>query len=167
MDRAINGVELPVYSYGKLVGTRIAYNDKLLMFMLRNRARQRFSDGKAGGPDAIDRMELALLHKKWRKEWEREKGREQLAKEVTTMASINAKIDRIREREEAAQRLHEQRRARHQTPNPMSDADMEGYGNHFGEPDYGQEPSPDRDEPEQTREAGGPRVRRLTDDGWV
>lgn len=45
MDRAINGVEVPVYSYGKLVGTRIVYNDHLAMFMLRNRADRRFAAG--------------------------------------------------------------------------------------------------------------------------
>ena len=43
MDRALNGVDVPVYSYGKLVGTRTAYNDRLLMFMLRNRAPERFT----------------------------------------------------------------------------------------------------------------------------
>ena len=43
MDRALNGVDVPVYSYGKLVGTRTAYTDRLLMFMLRNRAPERFT----------------------------------------------------------------------------------------------------------------------------
>ncbi len=38
MDRALNGVEVPVYAYGQIIGTRIVYNDRLLMFMLRNRA---------------------------------------------------------------------------------------------------------------------------------
>lgn len=32
MDRALNGVEVPLYSYGKLVGSRTVYNDRLLMF---------------------------------------------------------------------------------------------------------------------------------------
>src|SRR5690606_28132161 len=36
MDRALNGVEVPVYSYGKLVGRRMSYKDRLLIFMLRN-----------------------------------------------------------------------------------------------------------------------------------
>lgn len=73
MDRALNGVDVPVYSYGKLVGTRTTYNDRLLMFMLRNRAPERFADGRAAkGPDAIGKMELARLKKQWREEWERE-----------------------------------------------------------------------------------------------
>jgi|GEM_PF-1271854 len=45
MERAIHGVEVPVYSYGKLVGTRRVHNDRLLMFMLRNRAMDRFAAG--------------------------------------------------------------------------------------------------------------------------
>ena len=74
MDRALHGVEVPVYSYGKLVGTRTVYNDRLLMFMLRNRASERFPGGlrqaagaKAG--NAIDQMELARLKQQWHKEW--------------------------------------------------------------------------------------------------
>lgn len=47
MDRALNGVEVPVYAYGKIIGTRRVYNDRLLMFMLRNRAPKRFAAGGA------------------------------------------------------------------------------------------------------------------------
>jgi hypothetical protein len=43
LERAIHGIEVPVYSYGKLVGTRRVYNDRLIMFMLRNRAPDRFA----------------------------------------------------------------------------------------------------------------------------
>ena len=43
MQRALHGVEVPVYSYGKLVGNRVVHNDRLLMFMLRNRAPARFA----------------------------------------------------------------------------------------------------------------------------
>lgn len=47
MERALHGVEVPVYSYGKLIGTRRVYNDRLLMFILRNRAGKRFqADGR-------------------------------------------------------------------------------------------------------------------------
>jgi hypothetical protein len=50
LERAVHGVEVPIYSYGKLIGTRIVHNDRLLMFMLRNRAMDRFPAGatKAG-----------------------------------------------------------------------------------------------------------------------
>lgn len=42
IERAIHGVEVPVYSYGKLIGTRRVYNDRLLMFLLRNRMADRY-----------------------------------------------------------------------------------------------------------------------------
>lgn len=100
MDRTLNGVEVPVYSYGQLVGTRISYNDRLLMFMLRNRAPGRFAEGKAKGMNAIDTMELNRLRTKWRKEWEKEWGAVQMRQEVATMESINAKIDMLRAKEE-------------------------------------------------------------------
>ncbi|MBS3928673.1 MAG: hypothetical protein KGZ65_10495 [Sphingomonadales bacterium] len=76
MDRALHGVETPVYSYGKLVGTRRVYNDYLLMFMLRNRAPERFAGGQAKAMNAVDQMELTRLKKQWRKEWEAESKRE-------------------------------------------------------------------------------------------
>ena len=43
MDRALNGVEELVYFYGELAGTRVVHNDRLLMFLLRNRAPDRFA----------------------------------------------------------------------------------------------------------------------------
>ena len=69
MDRALHGVEVPVYSYGKLVGTRTVYNDRLVMFMLRNRAPDRFTGGKAKAMNATDKDTLARLKKQWREEW--------------------------------------------------------------------------------------------------
>jgi hypothetical protein len=82
MERAMYGQEVPVYSYGKLIGSRIVHNDRLLMFMLRNRAPTRFStDGRAlarhssiGDPNKA--TELSRLKKQWRKEWEAESKRE-------------------------------------------------------------------------------------------
>lgn len=72
MDRALNGVEEPVYSYGELVGTRIVHNDRLLMFLLRNRAPDRFADGKARAFSAVDAAELKRLKAQWRQEWDHE-----------------------------------------------------------------------------------------------
>ena len=69
MDRALHGVEVPVYSYGKLVGSRTVYNDRLVMFMLRNRAPDRFTGGKAKAMNATDKDTLARLKKQWREEW--------------------------------------------------------------------------------------------------
>ena len=86
MDRALNGVEVPVYSYGKLLGTRTVYNDRLGMFMLRNRAPHRFAaGGGARALNAVGKMELERHRKRWRKEWEDERLREENEqdKEVT------------------------------------------------------------------------------------
>ncbi|WP_211276709.1 hypothetical protein [Erythrobacter tepidarius] len=95
MDRALNGVEEPLYSYGKLVGTRRRYNDRLLMFILRNRAPERFAEGKPKALNAIGRMERERLKKKWRKEWEAEQ-RNVTPEEVR--ASIERKIIELRTR---------------------------------------------------------------------
>jgi len=69
MDRALHGVETPVYSYGKIVGTRTVYNDRLLMFMLRNRAPERFTGGQAKALNAVDAMQLKRLKAEWAKDY--------------------------------------------------------------------------------------------------
>ena len=106
MDRALNGVEEPLYSYGKLVGTRRRYNDRLLMFILRNRAPDRFAEGKPKAMNAIDRMEVERLKKQWRAEWEAEQPpetRNVSAEEVR--ARIDRKIEELRTRVEAERAL--------------------------------------------------------------
>lgn len=82
MDRALNGVEEPVYSYGELVGTRVVHNDRLLMFLLRNRAPERFADGKARALSAVDAAELKRLKAQWKQEWEREQAYQHSATEA-------------------------------------------------------------------------------------
>jgi hypothetical protein len=89
MDRALNGVEVPVYSYGKLVGTRRTHNDGLLMFMLRNRAPGRFAAGQTKGLNAVDQMKLDRIKKQWVKEYEA-----QLAAKATSVQEARASIDR-------------------------------------------------------------------------
>jgi hypothetical protein len=96
MDRALNGVEEDVFSYGKHVGTRRRYNDRLLMFILRNRAPERFAVG--GGPkglNAISQMQLNRLKKQWIKEYEASQPNVS-AEEVRR--SIDRKIEDIRRR---------------------------------------------------------------------
>lgn len=74
LDRALHGVEVPVYHFGAVVGTRQVFNDRLLMFILRNRSRDRFkADGKSRGVDAVDAQQLKKLKAQWRQEWESEK----------------------------------------------------------------------------------------------
>ncbi len=101
MDRALNGVEEPLYSYGKLIGTRRRYNDRLLMFILRNRAPERFAEGKRvsgmGGLNAVGQMEVERLKKQWRKEWEAERDTVSVD---DVRASIDRKVEEIRRRVE-------------------------------------------------------------------
>jgi hypothetical protein len=116
MDRALNGVEEPLYSYGKLIGTRRRYNDRLLMFILRNRAPDRFAEGKPKGMNAVDTMELERLKKKWRKEWEAESAQARNVTAAEVRASIDRKIEEIRLRVEA------ERAARHAALSPETHA---------------------------------------------
>lgn len=118
MDRALNGVEVPVYSYGQLVGTRVTYNDRLLMFLLRNRAPDRFAEGGAKAMNAIDRMELKRLKKQWRKEWEAQLPRRQMLEAAEARRMIDAKLEQLRQRvleREARrwERLSDETRAAH------------------------------------------------------
>ncbi len=80
LERAIHGVEAPVYSYGKLIGTRIVHNDRLLMFMLRNRAADRFSAGASG--KRIGQRDRAKIEQELRAQWAEETKRtpEQIAR---------------------------------------------------------------------------------------
>lgn len=93
MDRALNGTEEPVYSYGKLVGTRIVRNDRLLMFLLRNRAPARFAASQTRH-GMVSQTELKRLKKQWRAEWEKEQGTVS-AEEVRQ--SIEDKLARLRD----------------------------------------------------------------------
>ncbi|GAA4039564.1 hypothetical protein GCM10022213_07040 [Parerythrobacter jejuensis] len=109
MDRALNGVEEPLYSYGKLVGSRTKYNDRLLMFMLRNRAPERFAAGGGhhakglGGLNAVGKMEKRRLKKKWRQEWEEEqRGKPLPLAEARQL--IDRKLDELRRRSALRQR---------------------------------------------------------------
>ena len=101
MDRALNGVQVPVYAYGKIIGTRTVYNDRLLMFMLRNRAPERFAADGAKGMNALEKHRLAQMKKEWRKEWERDRLAQDSAEEDSSLESLNTKLDVMRERAEA------------------------------------------------------------------
>jgi hypothetical protein len=98
MDRALNGAEVPVYSYGKLIGSRMVYNDRLLMFLLRNRAGKRFS--AEARHDAATKGQLARLkrqwHEEWREEWEAEQAKHRVSPEQIR-ASIDRKVEELRQ----------------------------------------------------------------------
>ncbi len=126
MERALNGYEQPVYSYGKLVGTRTVYNDRLLMFMLRNRAPERFGaglsrGGGAKGDNAIDKMILARLKAQWRQEWEDERA----AKASSPEAIRRTLMQRLAEWRVAD--LEEIRRAMFEAHSPRVQALWEAY----------------------------------------
>ena len=95
MDRALHGVEVPVYSYGKLVGSRTVYNDRLVMFMLRNRAPDRFTGGKAKAMSATDKETLRKLKIQWREEWERDRVICEDEDEHRAYAEIDDMLDRM------------------------------------------------------------------------
>jgi transposase-like protein len=102
MDRALNGVDEPLLYCGAIIGSRTVYNDRLLMFMLRNRARERFGgDTPARGPDAIDRMKLDRMRKRWRREWEAEQKEKAAREGAEAIARIDAKLAKMAERRRA------------------------------------------------------------------
>jgi hypothetical protein len=102
MDRALNGVDAPVFYHGEKVGDRTVYNDRLLMFMLRTRAPERFGAGGggnrgAGGLNAVSQSQLDKLKKQWRAQWEAERPNVSIAE---VKASIDRKIEEVRRRVE-------------------------------------------------------------------
>ncbi|QWC58209.1 hypothetical protein F7D01_00705 [Erythrobacter sp. 3-20A1M] len=186
MDRALNGVEVPVYSYGKLVGTRRVFNDRLLMFLLRNRSPERFAaDGARANRGAIGEMERRRLKKQWRAEWEAERdGRS----EEEVVASINELIDnmrreddrakspRVRAAEAEVRRLEEEDAANgylwyedpenphyHEWPanQPQADAADQDEALSLPPPGWRRYPEPAKEREDE------PRIRRLKDESWA
>ncbi|MBX7499918.1 hypothetical protein K3181_00500 [Qipengyuania sp. YG27] len=191
MDRALNGTEETIHYHGEHVATRRRYNERLVMFILRNRAADRFGEHGAKGPDAVGKMELERLRRKWRKQWEREWGAEQMKRECETMASINAKIDMVRAKEAGLEspRVRAAREAleeaiaadRAERYDPTRDPDHELYRGEralpgreydFGivwegeEVDEAAEGDGDAPSEDQAPAPGVPRLRSLRDGGW-
>lgn len=102
MERALHGVEVPVYHAGEIIGTRRAYNDTLLMFLLRNRSPRRFAaDALNGGGHAP--RQLKKLKEKWRKQWEEERRAEAARNSQHAVESLNRKLETMRQRHLATQ----------------------------------------------------------------
>lgn len=89
LERAINGIEVPVYSYGKLVGTRRVFNDRLLMFLLRNRAHDRYPEGAIRG--ASRPVDIEALKLEWKREEMRPGGEADL-----DLKKILKEVERLR-----------------------------------------------------------------------
>ena len=131
MERALNGVEVPVYSYGKLVGTRRVFNDRLLMFILRNRAAQRFTagTGRALTPAQqktaaeAEKRKLARLKDQWRVEWLAEWHASQPS-EQEVLDQIKAKLRAMRERQAAATALLDDSRQRREAGEDEDDPSL-------------------------------------------
>jgi hypothetical protein len=100
MERALYGVEVPVYHFGEVVGTRRVYNDRLLMFLLRNRAPKRFSADSWQTTDAATHGQLKRLKAEWRAQWEEEQEANRPSTAEIT-ASIERKVEGARRRIEA------------------------------------------------------------------
>lgn len=142
MERALHGIEVPVYSYGKLVGCRRVFNDALLMFLLRNRAPHRFAADSLHNLDAATQSSLQRLKKEWRKEWEEEQRAGCGKSSAEIYARIDSKLDRMRERwlegmSPETRRLYDAYRA-------SEEADKERRSR--GEPDRPMLPGPERDD---------------------
>lgn len=178
MDRALNGVEVPVYSYGKLVGTRRVFNDRLLMFLLRNRAPERFAEGRAKAMNALDLTRLEREKKRWRREWELERGIAPSIDAARARQVIDQLLEqlrlRVREREQAEwARLSGEARAAHAAYQRLRERDLA----HFRTGGGGSADT-DTDEdvalpPEGWRVGRAPKeeepwdgIRRLKDEGW-
>jgi len=102
MERALHGVEVPVYHFGAVVGTRRVYNDRLLMFMLRNRAPRRFAADSINNASASVRSQLERLKREWRAEWEEEMRAAQAEEAEEALRSLDAKLDEMQRRHEEA-----------------------------------------------------------------
>jgi hypothetical protein len=96
MDRALNGVEVPVFAYGDKIATRRVHNESLVMFMLRNRAPERYCEGGSRGLSALDKRMLARLEKQWRAAWEEERRLLDAEEEREDHAAIDAWLDTMR-----------------------------------------------------------------------
>ena len=145
MERALNGVQVPVYAYGKIIGTRTVYNDRLLMFMLRNRAPKRFAAHGAGGLNAVDRQMLARMKKDWRREWERERAEASRGQDGGYLAALSDKLKLMQEREIAVRLLLLE------DPGRAQDEAEEDYSTEL---------------PEDKRHLLPRKGRREVDDGW-
>lgn len=98
MERALNGVEVPVYHGGEIIGTRRAFNDALLMFLLRNRSRKRFAADAINTGNAATRSQMKRLKQQWRTEWEEERTAESSKSSEEIIESINSKLTTMRDR---------------------------------------------------------------------
>lgn len=97
LDRALNGVDVPVYAYGEFVGTRKAYDNRLAAFILRNHLPEQYGADRGRAPHAIDAKKLERLKKEWQAEREAK-----APSPAAIRASIERRMQALRRRVEAS-----------------------------------------------------------------
>lgn len=88
VDRAIYGTEETIHYHGDLVATRRRYNERLVMFILRSRLPDRYTDGRARGLNALDRQQLEKLKQEWLTEYLDRHQEEEVAHAEATLRNI-------------------------------------------------------------------------------
>lgn len=91
IDRALNGVDMPLVYQGGIVGTYRKHDNRLAAFILRNHLPAQYGAEGGRAPHAIDAKKLARLKADWHAEWEAEQRRVE-AEEHAGLADF---VDRI------------------------------------------------------------------------
>ena len=90
IDRALNGVEVPIVYQGEIVGYATHYDNRLAAFVLRNHLPEQYgADGGGRAAHAIDAKKLEAARKEWQAERDREEA-EQDAQNLDFIESIKA-----------------------------------------------------------------------------
>ena len=95
LQRAIEGEERLVVSAGQVLGTERRHNEALVMFFLRHRRAERYGPDVLPGHPLYERIRAEVLA---------EQAANRPSKEEV-LARLNAKLDAMRERREAADRM--------------------------------------------------------------
>lgn len=179
MERALYGVEVPVYHFGEVVGSRRVYNDSLLMFLLRNRATKRFQADSLHTPDAVTRGRMDKLKKQWHAEWTEERRIADEQASIEAIEGINRKLETMRQRDLAATppeaRAHYHAYQRAMGEDLVEYPEWEGDDDDWDDENSGDDdarseshadeaetPAPPAPEPAP----GGPRIFSLNGDRW-
>lgn len=97
LERALHGVEVPVYHFGAVVGTRRVYDNRLLMFYLRNRLGELFAADSRNPEQDFTRLRRKL-EKQWRAEWDKKRAIEANTSAEDIRKSLDAKVEEMRQR---------------------------------------------------------------------
>jgi hypothetical protein len=87
LERAREGVPVPVFYKGEQVGERRWYNDRLLMFILKHHMPSKYGANLAPGTKHIETL---------RREWEAEQRAASAKKEDESVNSIDRRVHRLR-----------------------------------------------------------------------